>query len=323
MPTDHSFPSSPSSSSACQLLIQPDLAPEAIDAFATWQSQAADHLSKHPGFLSSQFLRHTGNPLRWSVRLRFQNQEARAKWLTSASWDLLRSGLESQQKPNTRLICLENDEDPAEGTSTEVIVTKVKAESQDAYREWELRIRKEQNKFPGFLGSIITPPEPGQTTWTTLISFDSRAHMEAWMGSDARKKLLGELSEMVEYNMAHSVGGSFPGWVPDDPRTGKAPPNWKTALLVLIGLYPIVSLTILLINPYLAELPSSIVALIGCAIGVTLTTWATMPFFIGRLGWWLYPESPSAAVDWKGFLVLLGLLLVETVIFFFAFRYQG
>jgi uncharacterized protein len=47
---------------------------------------------------------------------------------------------------------------------------------------------------------------------------------------------------------------SFPGWVPINPMTGKGPPNWKTALLVILGLFPIVMLEMRFLSPILASL---------------------------------------------------------------------
>jgi hypothetical protein len=89
---------------------------------------------------------------------------------------------------------------------------------------------------------------------------------------------------------------SFPGWFPTDPKTGQGPPNWKAAMLVLLGLFPIVMLETRFLSPRLANLNSSFAMFIGNTISVALTTWLTMPLFIKSLGWWLFPKSEALKI---------------------------
>jgi hypothetical protein len=65
-------------------------------------------------------------------------------------------------------------------------------------------------------------------------------HLEAWMNAPERKALLAESKEFIESEELMRLATAFPGWVPLDPMTGEGPPNWKTAMLVLLGLFPIV-----------------------------------------------------------------------------------
>ena len=92
-----------------------------------------------------------------------------------------------------------------------------------------------------------------------------------------------------------SSAGSFPGWFPAKETGGKGPPNWKTAALILLGLYPIVMLEIRYLNPQLHSLNPAIANFIGNSISVALTTWVTMPLSIKAFTPWLFPKKDTPA----------------------------
>ena len=72
------------------------------------------------------------------------------------------------------------------------------------------------------------------------------------MNAPERKALLSETREFIESEELMRLATAFPGWVPIDPMTGEGPPNWKTAMLVLLGLFPIVMLEMKFLSPILA-----------------------------------------------------------------------
>ncbi|MEA5475506.1 hypothetical protein VB716_14895 [Synechococcus sp. CCY9201] len=91
------------------------------------------------------------------------------------------------------------------------------------------------------------------------------------------------------------VSTSFPGWVPVDPISGQGPPDWKTAILILFELYPIVRLALKLFNPFftLLQIHGALVTSIGNAISVALTSCLKMPFFVQEFDWWLFHSTAS------------------------------
>jgi antibiotic biosynthesis monooxygenase (ABM) superfamily enzyme len=109
---------------------------------------------------------------------------------------------------------------------------------------------------------------------------------------------------------------SFPGWFPIDPKTGQGPPNWKAAMLVLLGLFPIVMLETRFLSPRLASLNSSVAMFVGNTISVALTTWMTMPLFIKALGWWLFPKSEASkvAINFAGTALIFFLYAAEVAV---------
>jgi uncharacterized protein len=174
---------------------------------------------------------------------------------------------------------------------TMVMVTDIKPGKEAAYRAWAERIQKLQATFPGYVGSFVQPPQHKETGWTTVLRFDSAANLENWLKSDARAAMIKESENLVEDFHAQRVDTSFPGWVPNDPVTGKPPNRWKAACLILLTLFPVVMLELRFLNPPLAELNPAVRTFIGNALSVALTTWPLMPLAIWGFSAWLFPEN--------------------------------
>jgi antibiotic biosynthesis monooxygenase (ABM) superfamily enzyme len=195
----------------------------------------------------------------------------------------------------------------------------VKPGMEDVYRAWAARIQQAQSQYPGYRGMYLQPPAFNGGHWTTLLRFDTTEHLEAWLAAPERAKLLQESKAFIENEELMRLATSFPGWVPINPVTGKGPPDWKTALLILLGLYPIVVIELRFLNPILRGLDSSFATFIGNAISVAGTTFITMPLFVRAFGWWLFvDENSSKRTTPAGLAILVGLFAAE-VAFFWRF----
>ena len=126
---------------------------------------------------------------------------------------------------------------------TLVIVTDIKPGKEAEYRAWADRIAKVQATFPGYIGSFVQPPQHNETGWTAVLRFDTAAHLDAWLKSDARAAMLKEGAELVQGFHAQRVDTAFPG--PDSSPTGGRRPAsfcsrsfrsscWRSAILIRI-----------------------------------------------------------------------------------------
>jgi hypothetical protein len=178
-------------------------------------------------------------------------------------------------------------------SATEVIITRIKAGEEDAYRAFADRIARAQQHSPGYIGSFVQPPHQHETGWTTVLRFDTVENLERWLQSPERAALLKESQDLIEGFEAQRVDTSFPGWVPADPATGRPPNVWKTAGLILLTLFPVVMFELRFLNPLLraAHFPPVLVVFTGNAISVALTTWPLMPLAIQAFRPWLFPEG--------------------------------
>lgn len=301
-----------SSSSATILVAKFHLRGGAQDEFAAWQGRALTRAASAKGFVSSEITPAGGEGEAWAVNLRFRDRPSLDSWGKSPVWRSLLDEARAMVLDKTS-IETEVREVGSEGGVVEVIVTKVKPGQEIQYREWETRVQQAQSKFPGYLGSYVQPPIAGELGWTTLMRFASAGQLEQWLGSKERSDLLAEVQPLIDYAHLQRVDTSFPGWFPSDPNTGKGPPNWKAAMLVLLGLFPIVMLEARFLSPHLAGLNSSLAMFIGNVISVALTTWLTMPLFIKAFAWWLFPKvrPPAFRTELLGSAVIVALFAIE------------
>ncbi len=139
----------------------------------------------------------------------------------------------------------------------------------------------------------MQPPKAGSDSWTTLLRFDTVEQLQVWLESPQRRALLAEAEPLVERTTIERVDSSFPGWVPNDPKTGKPPSDLKTAALVLLCLYPLVLLQVHFTVPHLAMFSPGITTFIINSMNVALLTWVLMPLAIVTFKKWIYPEGEA------------------------------
>ncbi len=285
--------------------------------FAAWKTHHDLVVGKFPGFISSDIIPPTqagGNE--WTIILNFGAQAELDAWERSPERaDLIAEGLPLFEGGNFGEVARPVDElVKKDGNVTEVIFSKVKPGMEDAYREWSVRIQAAQAKHPGYQGMYLQPPEEKGGLWTTIIRFETAAHLEGWMAAPERKELLRESKSFIEHEQLTRLATSFPGWVPVNPETGKGPPDWKTAMLVLLGLFPVVMLEMKFLSPPLTALGlhASVATFIGNCLSVAATSFITMPLFVRWFGWWLFlnDESPRGTTP-RGVLVLIVLFVLE------------
>jgi uncharacterized protein len=305
------------------LIASAKLRPSQDQAFAAWQARHNIVAGKFPGFISSDVVppsRPQSNE--WTIVLNFRSQAELTAWQRSSE----RAEIVGEAIPlfegGTLGEVAQPDQpgEPPGSNVTEVILSKIKPGMDDAYREWAVRIQAAQAKYPGYRGMYLQPPADKNGLWTTIIRYDTSEHLEAWMEAPVREKLLKESQVFIEHEQLLRLATSFPGWVPIDPMTGKGPPNWKTALLVLLGLFPIVMLEMRFLSPILAALGlhASLATFLGNFISVFGTTFVTMPLFIRWFGWWLFTEK--ATLPWitpAGFGLLAVLFAIEVGAFWY------
>ncbi len=182
---------------------------------------------------------------------------------------------------------------------------------------WHARQADALSGQSGFLSTDLLAPRSGARSalWTIRITFASAEQLDAWQSSAKCRDLLAESKQFMEREELIRITGSFPGWVPVDPVSGQAPPNWKTAMLVLLGLYPIVMLELRLLSPFLSDLgiQGALGTFIGNSISVTLTSFLTMPWFVQAFNWWLFPGIASPRALTRRGLQIIGLLYVLEV----------
>jgi antibiotic biosynthesis monooxygenase (ABM) superfamily enzyme len=197
--------------------------------------------------------------------------------------------------------------DPTGGSVSIAVVTHVKEGHEKEYFAYERKYQSAQARTPGYHGAYVQPPQkstPG--SWITIIRFATSKAMDQWFASNERKELIAESNLLVSSTDFQNVATSFPGWFPSEAKAGEGPPNWKTALLILLGLYPSVMLVIKYFLPLMHGFFPALNNFIGNILTVAFTTWVTMPLFIKIYKSWLFPNPTTP--KWVSPLSMLSLI---------------
>lgn len=83
-----------------------------------------------------------------------------------------------------------NTEKHQDSMATAIIGQKVLPGAEREYETWQENVNAAAANYPGSLGSEVTPPTPLQPDWVTVYRFDSIAHLQTWINSATRQRLL-------------------------------------------------------------------------------------------------------------------------------------
>ncbi|MDX2675471.1 antibiotic biosynthesis monooxygenase [Streptomyces sp. NY05-11A] len=75
-------------------------------------------------------------------------------------------------------------------TATAIISQKVLPGREREYEKWQEDVNAAAADYPGYLGVEVTRPTGLQPEWVVVYRFDSVAHLQAWINSATRARLL-------------------------------------------------------------------------------------------------------------------------------------
>jgi antibiotic biosynthesis monooxygenase (ABM) superfamily enzyme len=290
-------------------------------AFEAWQQRMNEVISGFNGFLSSEII-PPNPPLQpdWVIIQRFNQPEQLKAWLDSPERSEMIKQIEAHLVGEDDIsVFVGKDAAPARRLEpvTAMIITRVRPGNEDAFQAWHQRIQDTQSKFPGYLGCQLQPPVEGfQEDWITLLRFDSAKHLDDWLHSEERARLVKQAENYIDRSRIRTVRTAFESWF-DFGETGQAPPpSWKQAVIVEAVLFPVVMLQVLFLSPLVAWLNLALLMFINTAVSVSILTWPLVPYTSRAMRWWLTPEENAAGWhSWAGPLVLAGYFAVSLAVF--------
>jgi antibiotic biosynthesis monooxygenase (ABM) superfamily enzyme len=285
-------------------------------AFQLWQEGINRAVASFPGFRGIEVVAPTRAGDRWSIMYRFASLPQLEAWLASADRDrLVRAGADHLAGPTSQHVLLSH----AEGDTVTVVISHpVRPEHETEFVAWHDRLTAAENQHPGFQGSQLYRPVSGiQANWTAVLRFDTAEHLDAWLGSPQRAALLDEGRHFRDFDLQR-VSSPYGSWFSSvEEAGGGGPPQWKSALSVLVALYPTVVLLTLGISALWKHGPLWATLLVGNVLSVTLLTWVVMPVVTRALRFWLAPapDADVARVDAIGTIASIGFLTVSALVF--------
>ena len=290
--------------------------------FARWQDEIAGRVAGVPGFLKQTVM--PPNPpaqVDWVILQLFASSEAAVAWLHSDQrMSLVQRAQPLLVGPDDIHIVADSGSGVLPAPVSAVISTRVKPGQEAAYRLWEQRIAAAQAKSPGFQGYRFEPPVPGvQDDWLAILRFDSEAHLQAWLDSPTRHKLLKESEAFTEEVHARVVRTGFDQWFPMGRGLASGPAAWKMNMIVLLLIYPIVFLFSKTVQtPILMarmQVPFFLALFIGNIVSVLLLNYL-VPWTSRRLDWWLRFAGPAKdKTSLAGAALLVALYLLSLAAF--------
>ncbi len=311
---------SEASSAGVTIVTQTRVHPGAEDAFAQWQKGTSEAIARFPGFVQQTVMPPSPpTQLDWVILQRFAHAAAATAWLNS------KERLERVASAQPMLIGSDDVHLVPDGVSgvlpapvSMVISTRIKPDSEAAYRAWEQRIAAAQSRARGFQGYRFQPPLPGvQEDWLAILRFDSEANLQAWLDSPERQKLLEEAKPFTEEFHARIARTGFDQWFTFP--TGQTPAVWKQNMLVLLLLYPVVFLFGYFIQtPILSEragLPFAVALFVGNVVSILLLNYF-VPWTSDRFSWWLQPAGGKThRIDIAGAMLVTALYAGLVIVF--------
>jgi uncharacterized protein len=305
------------------LVTQTRIVPGHDTDFATWQQRMTDTVARAGGFVDQEVIAPTPPAqLDWVIVQRFRSVEDARHWLNSPE----RLALLKEIEPliaGVDDIHLFTDERPAPAASTvaAVISTRVTPGTEEQFRDWQRRIAAAEARFPGFQGHKLEPPIPGvQEDWATVVRFDTDEHLQAWLDSPERRRLLEEAAGFGAGFRVRTMRGGFDGWFNFGNAPGEQPPPaWKQNMVVLLVLYPVVFLWGQFVGtPFLLNrgVPFWLALFVGNVVSVVLMGYLLMAPVNRALDWWLSPRpSAPAWTSAAGAALLVALYLLCLAVF--------
>ena len=307
---------------AVTVVTQTQVAEGQNEAFASWEEKISATVSGCSGFLD-----HTVMPPAppaqpdWVIVERFRSVSDAQAWLASPERHQLLAEIEPLLVGSDDIRFFLGDRaDPPPASVTAVISTRVAPEREQAYRAWQRQALIVEATFPGFQGVRLEPPVAGiQDSWVSALRFDSYEHLQAWLQSPERRRLV-EAADFDQDEGIRVVRGDLETRFSLTNRPVAATvPAWKQNMILLLVLHPLAFLlAVWVLGPHLINhgVPVSLALFIGAVIKVALLGYLLVPWANRLFGWWLTPKLTAPVwLNTAGVALLLAVYGVGLAIF--------
>ncbi len=287
------------------------------DDYVAWQEKMDGAARRFPGFKGTEVVPPVaGAQAEWVVVFRFDTSEHLRAWSDSPE----RAGLLAEGRPlfagpaAQQVLAGEQATKPV----TAVISHRVSPDEEAEFLEYQNRLEEAERAFPGYQGTEVFRPVAGvQEDWTVLFRFDSKEHLDVWMCSEERRRLLEDAPGFEDYDV-RTVGNAFGSWFPlSDASQAPPAPNWKQAMTVLLALYPTVMILYYTLGAWLddARLPLWLAMFVSNVASVAALTWLLMPGVTRALRFWLQPAASSQRRQAFGVAAVLAGYAISLLVF--------
>ncbi len=182
---------------------------------------------------------------------------------------------------------------------TVMIIDRVKPDKTEHYEQWLSGIHGDMRLFDGFQSvDIVRPASQANPEYMVLLKFENSELLRSWRNSENARQWLSQLPEFLRGDAHREEASGMEIWFSrPDVLPEHSPPYWKSVVVGVISVYPLLLLLIVTLHPFTAKLPLLIGVLINVTVLSVLLTYPVMPIVTKVLKGWLYPDGrhqPSA-----------------------------
>ena len=254
------------------------------DGFDSWLSELR---ASADGALSASVSVRDEPGLDWALAVTFASEDLVHEWLDGAGRKAVMEAGQSRGFfcRTTDLILIEGGDAP-EGVSA--FRHSLAAGKQSDFCEVQSRLVAASSRFPGYEGTILLPDAAGDG-WLTILRFRTNAQLSAWLQSAERDTALPGLRSSLTKGFS-AVSRTTPFATTVRVQNGRTlmTPNWKSAMLVLLVLYPTVMLLLRFFVPVLDH----------AGAGPWLALWVSQIASVSALQWFLMPNVTRPFRAW-------------------------
>ncbi|WP_248794814.1 antibiotic biosynthesis monooxygenase [Pseudomonas sp. MWU13-2105] len=145
--------------------------------------------------------------------------------------------------------------------------------------------------FPGYLGSGVLAPPPGDNEFQMIFRFSDAITLGAWEHSASRKAWLARGGDLFAGPHEQRVSG-IDGWF---GAVGRRPPRWKQAVAIWLAFFPVSLLFNFGLAPLLAELSLLPRVLVSTLALTPLMVYFFIPLSTHLLAGWLHSAPAKAS----------------------------
>ncbi|MGD9950006.1 MAG: antibiotic biosynthesis monooxygenase [Desulfobulbus sp.] len=177
--------------------------------------------------------------------------------------------------------------------ATVVITHRVRDREQARYDDWLNEIGPLCRSAVGHLDWQIIRPVPGLTaTYTVILRFDTREHLQNWMTSQERKQLIEKVRPILAQDDDFFIRSGLDFWFTPEGAKAFVPVRWKQFLVTWSAIFPLVLVVPLIVIPLLRHsgIPQNHYIETLCVTGtvVSLMVYLVMPRYTKLIRRWLF-----------------------------------
>jgi uncharacterized protein len=265
-------------------IFHPITDPEAFDA---WSADVQLAAQAARGFLAFAPSNHRAAPLDWATAVTFESDDTLHEWLDGATWKTLVG-----QGAERGLLRLSSDLVIVDGavlpSGVGVVSSSVSEGMEADFLAAHSGLTKAASEFSGYEGTVVFPPGASDE-WRSLIRFRTEPQLSAWLKSSERAEVLPPVRSSLTRDLSVFAQTTPLGTtVRTVNGKTKMTPSWKTAMLLLMVLYPLGMLQSKFVAPVIGKLGAE----------PWLSVWLGQVVSVVLMQWWLMPTASSWCRRW-------------------------